>query len=290
MDGIWLPIVTPFNGDKIDYRSYKKMIDHYIDEGIDGLIPLGTTGESPALDTSEKLKLIEYTMECVNKRIPVFVGHGGNYTKKVVDGLKTLEELGIQGILSVSPYYNRPSQDGIIKHFEQISGSTDLDILLYNIPYRTGRGMTLNTIETLSHYDNIVGLKDATGDFSFSSQLLTMQLDNFSILSGEDITFFSTMALGGQGGVLASAHINTHKYIDIIHAFKNNDIHRARDIWQEIAPTVPLLFKEPNPGPVKYILGQQGLISSDECRLPMTSISNELKQEIDHSTIPILVH
>lgn len=281
MNGLWLPIVTPFKNDNIDYNSYEKLINHYIEQGITGLIPLGTTGESPALDTKEKLSLIDFTMSCVNGRIPVFIGHGGNYTKQVIEELKPIEALGIQGILSVSPYYNRPSQDGILKHYDLLATSTNLDILLYNIPYRTGRGMTLETIQTLSHYENIIGIKDATGDFNFSTQLLMKKLDNFSILSGEDITFFSTMALGGQGGVLASAHIHTDKYLRILNAFKLNNLNLARALWQEVSEIVPLLFKEPNPGPVKYILTQLGLIDSEECRLPMTSISDTLKQEIN---------
>lgn len=277
MKGLWLPIITPFKDGNIDYESYKNLINYYINDGITGLIPLGTTGESPALDYEEKIKLIEFTVDHVDKRVPIYVGRGGNYTKKVVESLRELETMGIDGILSVSPYYNRPSQQGIYEHFHHIAESTDLDIMMYNIPYRTGRGMSLKTIEKLSQHDNIVALKDATGDFVFSTKLLLKQLPNFDILSGEDMTFFSTMGLGGQGGVLASAHLNTKAYLQIIEAFENNDIHTARSIWQDISSVVPLLFKEPNPAPIKYILKEKGLIESDECRLPMTPVSEELK-------------
>lgn len=284
MKGIWLPIITPLKNDEIDLNSYHKMIDYYIEQGIDGIIPMGTTGESPALDDYEKELLLNLTMEYVDGRVPVFFGHGGNYTKKVIKNLKRIEKSGINGILSVCPYYNRPSQEGIIEHFNAISESTDLDIILYNIPYRTGRDMENETIFKLAEKSNIIGLKDASGDFSKSTDILMNRPDNFSIMSGEDLTLFSSLALGADGGIVASAHLYTSMYLELVEAFKQSDLITAKKIWNKLFPIIPYLFKEPNPAPIKFLLSSLGLIETDDIRLPLVTCSDSLKEELKQFT------
>lgn len=281
MNGIWLPIITPFKKDELDLKSYKHMIDYYISQGISGIIPMGTTGESPALSQYEKELLLNTTLEQVNGRVPILFGHGGNYTKKVVEELAYLENSGIDGILSVCPYYNRPSQEGIFQHFLAISNSTDLDILLYNIPYRTGRNMENETLIKLAEFSNIIGVKDACGDFSQTTSLLMNKPNDFSILSGEDYSLFGSLALGGDGGIVASAHLNTAKYIALYNAFAKNDLLEAKKIWSDLYPIIPYLFKEPNPAPIKYLLNLLDIIETDELRLPMTKISESLKVELN---------
>lgn len=281
IDGIWLPIITPFLEDKIDFNSYKRMIDNYIAKGITGIIPLGTTGESPTINEEEFEKIIEKTVEYVNGRVPVIAGLGGNNTRKVVKQLKTLEKYKVKGILSVCPYYNRPDQRGIYEHFLTISEATDLDIIIYNIPYRTGRNIENETIRKLSEIRNIVGLKDASGDIKQTLSLLLDPPADFSIMTGEDIFFYTTLLHGGHGGILASCHIRTEDFIEIYNRIRNNDHKGAFGIWKNLSGLIPLLFEEPNPSPIKYCLKKMGYIESDELRLPLVPISEKLQKKLD---------
>ena len=283
--GLWVPVVTPFENDELDMVSYEKLVNHYINEGVHGLMPLGTTGETPTLSEKEYEEIVSKTMEVVNGRVPVIIGLGGNCTRSVIDKLKVAERHKVQGILSVSPYYNRPDQRGIYEHFKKISESTDLDIVLYNIPYRTGRNMENETILKLSEEKNIVGVKDASGDFNKTIELLLNKPDEFSVLSGEDNLFYSLLLLGGDGGVTASAHLKTRDFIKVYDYIQNNDSKAALEIWKEISPMIPLLFKEPNPTPIKYMLKKIGLINSDEVRLPLVPISQELRNELDSNIV-----
>jgi len=281
LSGIWLPIITPFLNDKVDFAAYKKMIDYYISKGITGLIPLGTTGEVPTVNDEEFEQIIEKTMEYNNNRVPVYVGLGGNNTSKVVKQLKLVEKYKAEGILSVSPYYNRPDQRGIYAHFQKISEATDLNIILYNIPYRTGRNIENSTIHKLAELKNIVAIKDACGDFKQSSELLLNRPQDFSILTGEDSLFYSTLLLGGDGGILASAHIKTEEFFKVYNYVQNNDYKAALEDWKPLNNFIPMLFEEPNPSPIKYYLNKQGLINSPEVRLPIMEITEELKKKID---------
>ncbi len=281
LNGVWLPIITPFHDDKIDYTSYKRLIDHYTDTGISGIIPLGTTGEIPTLDDYEFENMIDKTLEYNKGRLPIYVGIGGNYTAKVIKKLKIAQKYDIQGILSVCPYYNRPNQEGIYTHFKTIAAETDLDIILYNIPYRTGVNIENETVFQLAEIPNIVAIKDASGDMKQSMSLLMNPPKDFSILTGEDALFYVTLALGGHGGILASAHIDTAKFVEVYNRMKNKDQTGAFEIWKELYEFVPLLFKEPNPTPIKYILNQLGLINSPEVRLPLVQISDSLKEKLN---------
>ncbi len=282
IDGVWLPIVTPFLNDRVDFESFKTMIDHYISMGVTGIIPLGTTGESPTIDEDEFEEIVEKTMEYVHGRVPVIVGAGGNNTKKVLDKLKIVEKHKADGVLSVSPYYNRPDQRGIYEHFKKMSESTDLDIIIYNIPYRTGRNVENETLFRLSELKNIIGVKDASGDIKQSLSLLLNAPKGFSVMTGEDIFFYITLIYGGQGGILASSHVETKSFIEIYNKVKNNDHQGAFEIWKRLAELIPLLFEEPNPAPVKYCLSKMGLIRSQELRLPLVTISEKLQKKLDY--------
>lgn len=282
IDGVWLPIITPFLEDKIDFKSYKKMIDHYIDKGVTGIIPLGTTGESPTVGEEEFEEIVEKTMEYVYGRVPVIVGVGGNNTRKVQEKLKTVEKYKVNGVLSVSPYYNRPDQRGIYEHFLRLSETTGLDIIIYNIPYRTGRNMENDTIFKLSELKNIIGIKDASGDIKQTLSLLLNAPPDFSIMTGEDIFFYTTLLHGGQGGILAASHIETEDFIEVYNRIKSNDHQGAFEIWKRLAGLIPLLFEEPNPSPIKYCLKKMGLIESPELRLPLMSITEKLQEKLDN--------
>ena len=281
INGIWVPVITPFKDDKVDFDSYKRLVEHYIGEGAHGIMPVATTGESPTLSENEYEKIVATSMEIVNGRIPVMIGLGGNNTRVVIEKLKMAQKYKVDGILSVSPYYNRPDQRGIYEHFNAISQSTDLDIMLYNIPYRTGRNIENETLFKLAEKKNIIGVKDASGDYNKTIDLLLNRPEGFSVLTGEDNLFYSSLLLGGDGGIMASAHLRTKDFIQVYNDIKNNDHQEALKTWRELSKFIPLLFKEPNPTPIKYILEQRGLINSAEVRLPLVGITNELMKELE---------
>src|SRR6266852_1469405 len=279
--GVWLPIVTPFVDGEIDYPGYERLVDHYVRAGVTGIIPLGTTGESPTVDETEAETLIERTVAAVDGRVPIVVGVSGNDTRKVVKTVKRLERHRIDGLLATCPYYNRPSQDGMRAHFTHLAEATDRPILIYNIPYRTGVNLANDTLLALAELPNIVGVKDSSGDVAQSLALLRQRPDGFSVLTGEDAYFYTMLAHGGDGGILASAHLETEAFIAVYQRMAANDHHGARALWSTLEAMIPLLFKEPNPMPVKHCLWRAGLIRSPECRLPMTRVSPALAHELE---------
>ncbi len=282
--GLWLPLVTPFKDGAVDFSSYERLIDHYIARGVDGLFPLGTTGEQPALDDDEIDELVERTVAQVAGRVPVFVGVGGNATHKVEKALGRLERFAFEGIVSVCPYYNRPSQDGLIAHFRRIAAATDRDVLIYNIPYRTAVNLLNDSLLELAEVSNIVGVKDSSGSIAQSLELLARKPVDFSVLTGEDALYFTMMANGADGGILAASHLMTEGFVEVGRRFAANDLAGARAGWAPLASFVPLLFAEANPMPIKYLLWRQGLIASPECRLPLTRISDALARRLDAVT------
>ena len=283
--GLWVPLITPFKDGAVDYASYERLIDHYLAFGIDGLFPLGTTGESPTLDDSEIDQIVERTIARAGK-VPVLVGVGGNATRKVTKELKRLERHRFAGIVSVCPYYNRPSQDGLIAHFRTIAAETDRDVLIYNIPYRTAVNLSNDSLLELAELPNIVGAKDSSGSIAQSLDLLQRKPADFSVLTGEDALHFTMMANGAEGGILAASHLMTQGFVDVTRAFQRHDLAAARAAWAPLAAFVPLLFAEANPMPIKYCLWRQGLIASPECRLPLTKISDGLARQLDTAIAP----
>ena len=286
IQGLWLPLITPFKDGAVDFDSYARLVEHYIALGVDGLFPLGTTGESPALDDGETEELIERTLEVAAGRLPVLVGVGGNATRKVEKALRRLERLPFQGIVSVCPYYNRPGQDGLIAHFRSLAAATDRDVLIYNIPYRTAVNLSNDALLELAGVPNIVGVKDSSGSVAQSLELLARKPAGFSVLTGEDALYFTMMANGADGGILAASHVMTERFLDVKARFAANDIDGARAAWAPLATVVPLLFGEANPMPLKHCLWRQGLIASPECRLPLTKISDALARRLDAAFMP----
>lgn len=278
--GVWLPIVTPFVDNYVDFHSYENLLNYYKNKGITGVMPVGTTGESPSITAYEYEKIIETTMRVIDGDIPVFIGLGGNVTDNIIDKLKVVEKYKVDGVLSVCPYYNRPSAEGLYQHFKKISESTELKIVIYNIPYRTGINMSNETLFRLAEFENVVGVKDSSGDLKQSLELISNKPEGFSVLTGEDIMFYTNVSYGGDGGILASSHLNTEEYVEIFNLLQNNDHHTAIKKWRGLEGTANLLFEEPNPGPVKYCLEQMNLIQSSKLRLPMTGISAELKNKL----------
>jgi 4-hydroxy-tetrahydrodipicolinate synthase len=225
--------------------------------------------------------IADRTLNVVDDRAPVFVGIGGNATNKVVKIIKRLERYRFPGIVSVCPYYNRPSQDGLREHFTRIAEATDRKILIYNIPYRTSINLTNDTLLLLSELPNIIGIKDSCGNLAQSIELLRRRPNGFSVMTGEDAYFYTMLAHGGDGGILASCHLGTELFRTVYDKMISNDHRAARAVWSQLETSIPLLFREANPMPIKHCLWRQGLIKSPECRLPLTQVSGPLANELD---------
>jgi 4-hydroxy-tetrahydrodipicolinate synthase len=282
LSGIWIPLITPFKANgSLDIAGYRRLIGHYLDHGVSGLFPLGTTGESPTLDEDETDAIVEETVATVRGRVPVFVGVGGNATPKVIRTIRRLERYDFPGIVSVCPYYNRPTQEGLLQHFGAIAESTNRQIVVYNIPYRTSVNLANETLLRLAERPNIIGVKDSSGSMAQSLDLLACRPRGFSVLTGDDALFFPLLCSGADGGILASAHIATDEFVAIARLIAANDHHAAQAKWAPLMRFIPKLFQEANPMPIKHVLWRQGLIASPACRLPLCSISAALAAELD---------
>jgi 4-hydroxy-tetrahydrodipicolinate synthase len=283
ISGVWLPVITPFRDGAVDLVSYERLLHHYLGQGVTGIFPLGTTGESPTLDEDEMEAVVDRTLRVVAGRVPVFVGIGGNATAKVLKTMRRLERYPFAGIISVCPYYNRPSQDGLLQHFTRLAEVTDRPILIYNIPYRTGVNLANDTLLRLAERPNIVGVKDSSGNLAQSIELLRRRPQGFAVMTGEDAQFYTMLAQGADGGILASAHLATETFVSVHERMVANDHRAARAAWSRLETLVPLLFAEANPMPIKHCLWRQGLIRSPECRLPLTRVSPALAGELDRA-------
>ena len=284
ISGVWLPAITPFVDGAVDLASYEKLLEHYLAKGISGVFPLGTTGESPTIDDDEAEAIVDRTVAIVAGRVPIFVGIGGNATHRVLKTLKRLERYAFAGIVSVCPYYNRPSQDGMREHFTRIAEATAREILIYNIPYRTSVNLANETLLRLAELRNIVGVKDSSGNLAQSLELLRLRPQGFAVMTGDDASFYTMLAHGGDGGILASSHVATERFVAVYERMVRNDHRGALARWRTLEELVPLLFKEANPMPIKHCLWRHGLIASPECRLPLTRISPALAAELDRAT------
>jgi len=283
ISGVWLPIITPFRDGAVDLAGYARLLEHYLARGVRGVFPLGTTGESPTLDDDEMDAIVDRTVSVVAGRVPIFVGLSGNATRKVLATLKRLERHRIEGIVAGCPYYNRPSQEGLLAHFTRIAEATARPILIYNIPYRTSVNLENDTLLRLAELPNIVGVKDSSGNLAQSLDLLRRRPDGFAVMTGDDAVYYTMLAHGADGGILASAHVATERFVAVHERMTANDHHAARALWARLEPVMPLLFKEANPMPIKHCLWRAGLIASPECRLPLTRVSAELADVLDRA-------
>lgn len=289
MKGVWLPLITPFVHGAVDLASHDALCRHYADQGIHGLILLGTTGEGPTVTRAERRQIIDVTRDAIGDRLPVYVGVGSNSTAALIDDVRSLASADVDGFLMVSPYYNRPPQDGILAHYQAACSATDKPVVVYNIAYRTGSNIENDTMLSIAaSIGNVVAVKDSCGDLEQSLALIKSAPDSFSVLTGEDHRFFDTLAAGGAGGVLAAAHVHTRTFVQLYDAVIAGDVGRARDLWERVlAPAIPPLFAEPNPMPLKHVLWRAGLIESPECRLPLTRVSAAHADRLDARLPPI---
>lgn len=273
-------MVTPFdhNGE-IDFKATGKLVNHLIANGSDGLVVAGTTGESPTLTEEEKVALFTYVVEAVHGRIPVIAGTGSNNTRASISLTKQAEKAGVDGIMLVTPYYNKPSQEGLYQHFTAIAKSTSLPVMLYNIPGRSVINMSVETIVRLSAVNNIVSVKEASGDLDAVAQIVSETDSDFSVYSGDDGLTLPTLAIGGNGVISVASHIIGNDMQGMVNNYKNGDVQAAAQIHRDLLPFMKALFVAPNPTPLKEALNMRG-IHVGGVRLPLIPLNNEEKQAL----------
>jgi 4-hydroxy-tetrahydrodipicolinate synthase len=263
LKGVIVPLITPFHDDlTVDWAGLRRLVDYYVDEmGCDGLVPCGTTGESPTLSHEEHAQVVRTVAEHTAGRVPVIAGAGSNSTREAIELTKNAKEAGVDATLQVCPYYNKPSQEGLFAHFSAIGEAVDLPMILYNIPGRTGRNIDPDTIIRLwQHVPQVVGLKDASGDLVQAMTVLRgTDRETFHVYSGEDIMTFALLCHGGAGAIAAVAHVVGREVREMCHAVWAGDLDKARRLHFHTMPVVEALFLEPNPIPVKQALEWMGL-------------------------------
>jgi|TARA_B110001452_G_scaffold63413_2_gene50188 4-hydroxy-tetrahydrodipicolinate synthase len=272
-------LLTPFKDNKVDYSSYRELIDFQINNGTHGLVPVGTTGESPTLSHDEHKKLIEVCIEQSNGRVPVIAGAGSNSTSEAVDFVKHACSAGADGLLVVTPYYNKPTQSGLLAHYNELIKHTSKPIIIYDIPGRSVIQMTDETMAKLAQDQFIVGVKDATADLTRPTRLQNVISDDFIQLSGEDGTALAYLAAGGHGCISVTANIAPNLLSRMHNAWKQGDINTAQEINKKLMPLHDALFCETSPGPLKYAASLLGICSSD-ARLPIVEIEEDSKLKV----------
>jgi 4-hydroxy-tetrahydrodipicolinate synthase len=274
--GLWIPLVTPFERDKVDYAALKRLVAHYRASGIAGLVVCGSTGEAAALSDEEQLEVLQ-TVMAEAPGLPVIMGVSGYHLGKTVARVQALSQLNIAGILLPAPSYIRPSQAGLIEWFTALADASAVPVVLYDIPYRTGSKMELETIRALAAHPRIQALKDCGGDPAKTRALIAD--GQLQVLAGEDVNIFSTVAAGGRGAIAAAAHLHTARFAEVVRRIRAGDLAGAEVLWASLPPLIEALFAEPNPGPLKALLAQQGLLR-DELRSPMTRASAALVERL----------
>jgi 4-hydroxy-tetrahydrodipicolinate synthase len=273
-------MVTPFdkNGN-IDFQKTSTLIDYLINHGTDSLVIAGTTGESPTLSTEEKLALIQHTVKEVNGRIPVIAGTGSNNTAASIKLTKQAEELGVDAIMLVVPYYNKPSQEGLFQHFKAIAESTKLPVMLYNIPGRSSINMSVDTVVRLSDIPNIVAVKEASGNLDAMAEIISRTKNDFVLYSGDDGLTLPVLSIGGVGVVSVASHIIGKEMQAMISAFISGNYISAAEQHRKLLPVMKQLFVVPSPGPVKTALQVKGL-DVGSVRLPLVPLTSTERSEL----------
>lgn len=272
--GAMVAIVTPFKNGEIDEKCLEDLIEFQINNGTKGIVPCGTTGESATLTHDEHKLVVELTVKKVDKRVPVIAGTGSNSTKEAIEFTQHASKAGADGALLITPYYNKPTQEGLYQHFKNISQNVDIPILLYNVPSRTGVNMLPETVARLSGFDNITAIKEASGSMQQVTDIIRFCGDSITLLSGEDYLTYPILAVGGKGVISVVSNIAPGEMSRMCDAFFEGEIKEACNLYYKLIPLCHAMFYETNPAPVKTALGLMGKIS-DELRLPLCPMSVE---------------
>jgi 4-hydroxy-tetrahydrodipicolinate synthase len=287
--GLWLPLITPFRDGALDDASLRRLVRNYAGQPVDGLILAATTGEGLTLDAAETERLATTVADAraaAGWATPVHLGLSGSDTRRLAAMLRMTSDWPVDGYLITCPYYSRPSQEGMFRHFAALAASTDRPILLYNIPYRTGVNLGNETLLRLAELDNIVGVKDCCADPRQTFELLRDRPDGFAVLTGEDAGYYDALVQGADGAILASAQVETAAFAAIRRLLLAGDQPGALAAWRALAEVPRLLFAEPSPAAIKHWLFRLGLIDSPELRLPMLPASAALAARIDRLARP----
>ncbi len=273
-------LITPFKNGLVDEEALRRFVDWQITEGTHGLVPTGTTGESPTLNFDEHKRVIEITVETARGRVPVIAGTGSNSTDEAIELSTYAEKVGADGILIVNPYYNKPTQEGLYQHFKAINDKVGIPIIIYNIPGRTNVDMSVQTMARVYELKNVVGVKDATANIARVSQQRAAMGPEFIQLSGEDATALGFMAHGGHGCISVASNVAPRLCAEFQNACMKGDFAAALALQDRLMPLHDVMFVETNPGPVKYAASRLGLCSSER-RLPLTPVSEQTKKAVD---------
>ena len=280
--GVFTALLTPFKNGALDEVSFRSFIDFQIVSGIHGLVPVGTTGESPTVSHDEHKLAVEICIDQANKKVPVIAGTGSNNTAEAIELTNHASEKGADAALVVTPYYNKPNQEGLYAHYKAIAENSDIPIMIYNIPGRSIVDMNLETMNKLFQIKNIIGVKDATSDISRVFKYKSIIGDSFNQLSGEDATTLAYMTYGGHGSISVTSNIAPKLCSDLMNLCLAGKFDEASKINDKLMKLHECLFLEPSPGPVKYAAEKLGLMSS-ELRLPLVEISKNTKDRVDEA-------
>jgi len=278
--GSLVAIVTPFRKGQVDERALAELIEWQIAKGTNGIVPCGTTGESATLSHEEHNRVIELTVEVVNRRVPVIAGTGSNSTDEAIALTKHAKEAGVDGVLLITPYYNKPTQEGLFRHYKAVAEAVDLPLVLYNIPGRTGVNMLPATIARLSAIRSIVGVKEGSGSVQQASDVVQMCGDRLAVLAGDDSLTLPMMAVGGKGVITVTANLVPSEMAELVHTFSSGKIAESRSLHFKLSPLFAALFLETNPIPVKEALGMMGKIDP-ELRLPLCPMAQDTREKLD---------
>ncbi|MCP4134513.1 MAG: 4-hydroxy-tetrahydrodipicolinate synthase [bacterium] len=276
-EGVYTALITPFKNNKIDYEALEKILEMQIEQGVDGVVPLGTTGESPTVPFNEHKELVKWVVNTVNKRIKVIAGTGANSTEEAICLSQSAEESGVDGILSVNPYYNKPPQRGLVAHFEQIAKSVSIPVILYNIPGRTAINFLPPGIKELTErVSNVVAIKEATGDLSQMMEVIELCGDKVTLISGDDNLLLPILSIGGKGIISVLANFLPGDVKKVITLYGEGKTEESRELFYRLLPLCKAMFLETNPIPVKAAMEMLGYCGP-ELRLPMVPLSDDKK-------------
>jgi 4-hydroxy-tetrahydrodipicolinate synthase len=280
--GVYTALITPFKNGKIDYDAYARIIESQVTGGVDGVVPMGTTGESPTISHSDHSEVIRKTVEFANKRIKVIAGTGSNSTEEAINLTVAAAKAGADGVLLVNPYYNKPPQRALVAHFTEVSNAGGIPAMLYNIPGRTGINfMPESVAELVDKAPQIKAMKEASGDIAQMMRLIELCGDRIDILSGDDNLLLPLLAVGGKGVVSVVANIMPREVKSVVTNFRNGNLEEAKNIFYKILPICRAVFVETNPIPIKWVMSRAGFCSGD-VRLPLMELAPD-KQEIVRS-------
>jgi 4-hydroxy-tetrahydrodipicolinate synthase len=278
--GVLVAVVTPFKDGVVDEEGLRQLIEFQLENGVHGIVPCGTTGESATLSHEEHERVVEIAVDQVKGRVPVVAGTGSNNTAEAIRLTAHAKRVGADGVLMISPYYNKPTQEGIYQHYKKVAEEVDIPIVIYNIPGRTASNIEPTTFARLAEIKNIVGVKEASGSMKQITEIIRLCGDNLTVVSGEDFLTYPLMTVGGKGVICVVANIAPKDMAELCNLLLAGDVDKARELYYRLLPLCHAMFYETNPAPVKAALEMMGKITSGEVRLPLAPMAEANKEKL----------